>query len=156
MSFYNIRKITIPKNILSSTFDFLRKYGNENLEAHALWVGKIVSDAFTVTDVWFPEQINTIVSYEVPEDEIHRINVKLNELGLTALVQVHTHPTRAFHSDTDDEGSFLVLAGSYSLVIPNFGFIKEDDLDQWILYRYDGKDWNDVNRIEVRELFQIQ
>lgn len=156
MSFYKIRKITIPRNILSSTFDFLRKYGNENLESHALWVGKIISDTFAITAVWFPEQINTIVSYEVPEDEIHRINVKLNELGLTALVQVHTHPTRAFHSNTDDEGSFLVLAGSYSLVIPNFGFIKEDDLDQWMLYRYDGKDWIDVNKREVKELFQIQ
>lgn len=156
MNFYQIKKITIPKNILNSTFVFLRKHGNQNLESHALWVGKIVRDAFTITEVWFPKHINTIISYEVPEDEIHRINVKLNELGLIALVQVHTHPTNAFHSNTDDEGSFLVLAGSYSLVIPDFGFIKEDDLEQWVLYQYDGKDWNKVSNKEVKELFQIQ
>lgn len=150
-----IKEVQVPRKVLNSTFEFLRKYGKYSLESHALWVGNDESNIFCVSDVWFPKQYNSSISYEVPEKEVHRINVELNELDLTAIAQVHTHPSSAFHSCTDDHWSMLVLPGSFSIVIPNYGFIKEDNLNEWSIYRYNGREWLNVYKKEVKVLFQI-
>jgi hypothetical protein len=155
MSLNKIKQIEIPRNILVSTFDFLQECGMASLESHALWVGEDKEDIFYVSDVWFPEQLNSSISYEVPEEEEFRINRKLNEMKLTIISQVHTHPGSAFHSSIDDEGSELALPGSLSVVIPNFGFIQSDNLDEWEVYRYTGTLWKHVSKNEVRRLFRI-
>lgn len=151
----NIKKIDITKSILNSTFEFLQKYGQEDLESHALWVGQKTDTVFRVSDVWFPKQTNTPISYEVPEEEEFRINKKLNNESLILMCQIHTHPGDAFHSNTDDEGSALVLPGSLSIVIPDYGFIQKDDFSRWEVYIFDGTHWCRLRRKEVDELFQI-
>ncbi len=151
----NIKKIDITKSILNSTFEFLQGHGQRDLESHALWVGQKTDAVFRVSDVWFPEQTNTPISYEVPEEEEFRINKKLNDESLAVMCQIHTHPSYAFHSNTDDEGSALVLPGSLSIVIPDYGFIQKDDFSMWEVYVFDGTHWCHLRREEVNELFQI-
>ncbi len=151
----NIRKINITKSILNSTFEFLQEYGQRDLESHALWVGGKTNTVFRVSEVWFPKQTNTPISYEVSEEEEFRINKKLNDESLMVMCQIHTHPSFAFHSYTDDEGSALVLPGSLSIVIPDYGFIQKDDCSMWEVYVFDGTHWCHLRRVEVNELFQI-
>lgn len=155
MTLMDIKKIQIPKGILEYTFNILRKYGEKKLESHVIWVGKDDTDVFHVIDVWFPKQYNSPISYKVPEKEIHRINVKLNELKLTAIAQVHTHPNFAFHSFTDDYWPTLVLPGSFSVVIPNYGYIEENNLNDWAIYRFDGVKWLQFSNIGGIDLFQV-
>lgn len=155
MPLSNIKKIKIPEKILDSTFDFLRKNGTENLESHALWVGKENNHIFPISDVWFPKQFNSSISYEVPEDEEFLINRRLYKENLEATSQIHTHPASAYHSSVDDEGSEMVLPGSLSIVIPNFGFIKNDNFSMWKVYRYNGNTWSHVSKQEVMKLFQV-
>ena len=155
MPLANIQTVNIPIKVLDSTFNFLQKYGRKQLESHAIWVGKKTDTAFDVLDAWFPVQINSVISYEVPEEEEFRINVKLHRQKLITIAQIHTHPCYAFHSRTDDEGSELVLLDSLSIVIPNFGFIKKDDLTQWKVYRYTGKSWEYLHDQEVNKICRL-
>ena len=155
MPLANIRTINIPIKVLDSTFDFLQKYGRKQLESHAIWVGKKTDTTFDILGTWFPVQINSAISYEVPEEEEFRINVKLNKKKLITIAQIHTHPYSAFHSSVDDEGSELVLIDSLSIVIPNFGFIEKDDLTQWKVYRYTGKSWEYLHEQEVSKICRL-
>lgn len=150
--------IEILRPVLLRTFEFLRKHGRQGNESHALWVGESANGVLKVTDVWFPHQYNSPLEYLVPEEEVHRLNVLLNRTKLVAVAQIHTHPGEAFHSSTDDDGSaLLVLPGAYSIVIPNYGFVKEDDPGAWAMYRFDGSEWKEVSDdLEVkRKLFII-
>ena len=155
MSLENIQKLNLSISVLDSTFDFLQEYGHNQLEAHAIWVGKKTGMVFDVLDVWFPVQINSAISYEIPEEEEFRINVELNRKKLIAIAQIHTHPGAAFHSSIDDEGSELVLPGSLSIVMPNFGFIKKDDLSQWKVYRHTRKSWEQLSDQEVGKICHL-
>ena len=150
-----IEAINIPARVVNSTFDFLQKYGHKQLESHSIWVGRKTNAEFNVLDAWFPVQNNSCVSYEVPEAEEFKINVKLNRQNLVAIAQIHTHPTSAFHSAIDDEGSELVLPGSLSIVIPNFGFIKRDAFVQWEIYRHTGRSWEPLSDQEACKLCHL-
>ena len=129
--------------------------GSQGNESHALLVGTKSQEIFSISDVWFPEQTVSPVSYEVPEEEEFRINVELNKQKLTVIAQIHTHPGDAFHSSTDDDWPSIALPGSLSIVIPDFGFIDITNLDDWEVFQYDGKCWRHMSKKEVNELFQI-
>ncbi|MEM3159460.1 MAG: hypothetical protein QXJ74_01620 [Nitrososphaera sp.] len=158
LSILTIQTIELTRPILSKTFEFLRMHGKHGNESHALWVGENYDGVLKVSDVWFPQQYNSPIEYVVPEEEIHRLNVKLNQSGLAALAQIHTHPGEAFHSSVDNDGSaLLVLPGVFSIVIPDYGFVKEDDPGIWALYQYDGRRWKKTSddKEAKRRLFRI-
>ena len=56
----------------------------------------------------------------VEADELHRLNVWLYENAERLAIQVHSHPTEAFHSDTDDNYPIVTTLGGLSLVVPDF------------------------------------
>ena len=56
----------------------------------------------------------------VEADELHRLNVWLYENAERLAIQVHSHPTEAFHSDTDDAYPIVTTLGGLSLVVPDF------------------------------------
>ncbi len=153
----NITSVNISKSVIKNTFDGLRVFGKKQQEGHILWVGLKENSTFLVKEAWISKQSNTLVSYEVSEEEEHHINVQLNKLDWTIIAQVHTHPEDAFHSPTDKEGSALSLPGSLSVVIPNFGFISDDEnLDDWVVFRLQHEEWGDaMDANEVKKLFQI-
>jgi hypothetical protein len=153
--FEKINRVEISRNILARTFEFLQRHGHDGNESHAIWVGSEKNNVFVISDVWFPAQTNYPIFYEVSEDEEFRINVELNKKLLTTISQIHTHPGSAFHSETDDDWPSVVLPGSLSVVIPDFGFIEIDDIDSWEVYQYDGENWRHVPKTEVKKLFQI-
>lgn len=150
-----MRQTFVSKEILDKTFEFLQNLGEQELEAHALWIGKEEDGSFKIKDVVIPKQKNGVIEFEVESEEVHHINVMINKKGLQLIAQIHTHPSIAFHSDTDDKGAILYLPGSLSIVIPNFGFIDKKDTDQWKVYCFDGNEWESVDKEEVEKLFKI-
>lgn len=147
-------KVSLAADVVDRTFGFLRRYGEKNMEAHALWVGRLSGSRFSVADAWFPKQKNTCVSYEVSEEEEFNINKQLHGRGLVAMCQIHTHPTRAFHSTIDDVGSALSLPGSLSIVIPDYGLAGQDP-SLWKVYALVRGRWHALSEREVDETFQI-
>ena len=56
----------------------------------------------------------------VQGEALHRLNSWLHENAEMLAVQVHAHPTDAFHSETDDTYPIVTLAGGLSLVAADF------------------------------------
>ena len=150
-----INKIRIPYSILEKTLEFFKEYGKHDLEACAIWVGEEHHDIFEIKEVWFPKQENTMISYHIPDIDVHNINVKLNKYKYSAIAQLHTHPGDAFHSSVDDEYTILSLPGSFSIVMPDYGDIPICAIDDWVVYRLLNGEWTLQTKNKVRSLFQI-
>ncbi|MBA7512905.1 hypothetical protein ES705_04914 [subsurface metagenome] len=150
-----INKIRIPYSIVEKTLEFFKEYGKHDLEACAIWVGEEHHDIFEIKEVWFPKQENTMISYHIPDIDVHNINVKLNKNKYSAIAQLHTHPGDAFHSSVDDEYTILSLPGSFSIVIPDYGDIPICAIDDWVVYRLLNGEWTLQTKNKVRRLFQI-
>lgn len=135
-----IRRFVVPSDIVSDTAKFLREVGQHGAEGFVLWCGrKQAGDRFRFTSAYIPEQrayktehgLLVVVKGEV----LFRMNKELYERGEILGGQVHTHPTSAYHSDTDDHYPLVTLVGALSLVIPNFAREAPDDKYDWAYYR---------------------
>ncbi len=150
-----IKKINLPSSIIEETLQFFVDYGQYNLEACAIWVGEELQNIFEVKEVWFPEQKNTMITYYISDIDVHNINVKLNKKKYSAIAQLHTHPGNAYHSSIDDKHTILNLPGSFSIVIPDYGNIPINAIDEWVVYRLLNGEWTLQKKNMVRKLFQI-
>ncbi|HEY2053445.1 MAG TPA: hypothetical protein VGH14_05875 [Solirubrobacterales bacterium] len=56
----------------------------------------------------------------VDGDALHELNLWLYEHHETLAVQVHAHPTDAFHSETDDAFPIVTALGGFSIVAADF------------------------------------
>nr|WP_311044081.1 Mov34/MPN/PAD-1 family protein [Rhizobium bangladeshense] len=137
----------------------LADVGRSGYEGLGLWVGTITAGTATVKRALIPQQrlIRTASGVGVYVDgaELHRLNVWLFDNHLRILAQIHSHPTDAYHSDTDDENALATTAGSLSLVVPDFAR-GPADLSQAALYRLDraGK-WIAVPQTAMSRLIEI-
>lgn len=140
-------------------YEHLACVGQSGYEGLGLWVGTISDETATVETAVVPEQrlIRSASGVGVYVDgaELHRINVWLFEKGLRILAQLHSHPTDAYHSDTDDANALATTVGSLSLVVPNFARAPFD-LSQVAAYRLDGRgNWMAVPPRAVSGLIEI-
>ncbi len=119
-----ISQFVVPITIVHATDTQLRSAGRTHSECFVLWSGVQEQDTFWVRNVHVPQQ----TAYRFPEglcvrvegDELHRLNVWLYEHGEQLAVQVHSHPTEAYHSETDDTYPIVTVRGGLSLVVPDF------------------------------------
>lgn len=133
--------------------------GRAGYEGLGLWVGTVSAETATVQRALIPRQrlIRSAsgVGVYVDGTELHRVNMWLFEKGLRILAQIHSHPTDAYHSDTDDENALATTVGSLSVVVPDFAR-GPADLSQTAVYRLDraGK-WAAVPQRVVSRLIAI-
>ena len=83
------------------------------------------------------------------------MNVWLFENDLRLIAQVHTHPTEAYHSETDDAFPIVTTEGALSLVIPNFAN-GPANLTQYACYRLRRGHWVELTPAVVAALVRIQ
>lgn len=157
--FRQITKIIIPIRFVENIYNHLRKAGEDGVEGVGLWFGKQEESVFTIYSSVIPAQVAYRMEegllYQVGGEELHRINRWAYENKLQLLVQLHSHPGKAYHSDTDDAYPIVATLGGLSIVIPNFGF---DPIDKkyWKVYRLQQDGWNELKDEQVDKLFQIQ
>lgn len=154
-----VSKIRVPKQVFEQTIANLRIAGLKGYECFALWFGIQNGIEFNVKEVCIPRQ----TGHKTPEgvcvivdsDELHRLNVYLYEKHLSLLVQIHTHPTEAYHSGTDDLYPIATQVGSLSLVIPDFAAYGHN-VATWAMYRLssDAK-WDEIHDAEKQNLLEI-
>lgn len=158
--FTEIKQVVIPKHLANETQLFLRKVGALGREGMVLWVGMPDGVQFRVTTLLIPKQrgVKTAdgVCVIVDEDEMHRINVELFKSQLRLIAQVHSHPTEAYHSDTDDAYAIATVAGSVSIVVPDFatGRFKVDDCAVYRLAQNGA--WEHVTPRRARDLLVVE
>ena len=120
----DVSEIHVPRRLVTVAMLHLRDVGRRGFEGLALWAGVKSEKRFEVTDTIVPKQqairSRSGVCVTIPPEELHRLNVWLYEKSRRLIAQIHSHPTDAYHSDTDDEFAIATTVGCLSLVVPNF------------------------------------
>jgi hypothetical protein len=140
----DIERFTVTESVIRGTLGVLQKAGREGHEAFVLWAGLQDPEAPTMhvrTAVrpWQkPEQTPDGLLVTVPGRALFSVNKLLYERGEILAGQVHSHPTHAYHSDTDDAFPLVTLLGAVSAVVPNFAREGRDGFRDWVWYRLAG------------------
>lgn len=60
------------------------------------------------------------------------------------LARIHSHPSEAFHSETDDANPGLTAEGAFSIVVPYFGLGLRRGLSACAVYVYREGEWDEI------------
>jgi hypothetical protein len=133
--------------VTTFTDDALRRAGRKRHEAFVLWTGVVEGSAFLVRNAHMPKQTGYRsedgVCVRVDGEELHRLNVWLFKHAEILGVQVHSHPTDAYHSETDDSYPIATTVGALSIVVPHYGRIGVRG-GGIAVYRLNARCWNRV------------
>jgi hypothetical protein len=157
--FLSIKKIAMPVRYISEAYAHLREKGKQRLEGLSLFAGTMEGDRFCVTENIIPDYTSLALGdgllYCVDEEELHRINVYLFSRNLRMIDQMHSHPARAYHSETDDAFPIISTVGGVSIVVPDFA-VHDPEIDSWAVYRlYAENQWKELNRNQKLELIEF-
>lgn len=125
MTLERVDFFAVPSDVIDATDRALCEAGQDGYELFVLWTGRQTLEGFAVEHWFIPEQTSyreeAGLHVRVEADELDRLNRWLYQNQQLLAVQVHSHPTEAFHSDTDDEYAIATAIGCLSIVVPNFG-----------------------------------
>ena len=144
MTLAGVEEFIVPLDLVDQTLEPLQEAGLEGFEAFVLWGGRLAGDerALVFESAYVPEQTTSRTKegllVVVEGDALFRVNRAFYQQGLILAGQVHSHPTAAYHSDTDDAYPLMTLAGGFSGVVPDFGEGGRERLDEWAWYRLVG------------------
>lgn len=147
----------VPAGVVDETLQVLQQAGRSGSEAFVVWGGVVEGGTvrFTscITPVQQPAATTRGLLVSVAGKALFEINQTLYRRGELLAGQVHSHPTDAFHSDTDDHFPLATTLGALSVVIPDFARHGIGSLSRWAFYRLAGTGlWNPLNKDETVEL----
>lgn len=155
----DVSSVQVPRPLALEAHAHLRDVGRRGLEGFALWAGTREGEIFRVERTLIPAQTGERtprgVSVRIGPEELHRINVWLYQNKMSLIAQLHSHPTDAYHSETDDEFAVATAAGSLSLVVPDFA-ARPFSLESCAVYRLtpEGR-WCMLSVVEYSRLITI-
>ena len=148
-------KYVVPSNILRASAETLRLLSGGAREAVVLWIGTERAGKALVQRMVVPLQLASVRHFEVPLDERIRIIRELGNSGEKLLVQLHTHPGRAFHSRADDRLALPRHTGAISIVIADFATDWHGDLQKAsVNCHLGGGVWRELSPEAVSWLFE--
>jgi hypothetical protein len=125
MTLDGVERFVVPRSLIKAGEAAIRRAGRRGNECFALWSGVIDGATFRVLASHVPRQtafrLESGICVRVDGSDLHRLNVWLFEAGQRLGVQIHSHPTDAYHSDTDDAFPIITTLGGLSIVVPWFG-----------------------------------
>jgi hypothetical protein len=140
MTLADVSEFVVPISLIDQTLRPLQEAGRQGYEAFVVWGGRLAEPGrFEFVSAYFPEQTASQTAdgllVVVEGDALFRVNRAFYASGLTLAGQVHSHPTAAYHSDTDDAYPLMTLVGGLSVVVPDFGKGGQNRLRDWAWYR---------------------
>ena len=155
----SMRHFRIPSALANATVDVLAEAGHHGVEAFVLWGGVVEAGRVDFRSVFVPAQSAHVTDggllVTVDGEALFSANKSLFERGEVLAAQVHSHPTDAFHSSTDDCFSLVTLVGALSIVVPRFGRDGLDAIDEWAFYRLVGTgQWRPLDRTDRVEFIE--
>ena len=157
-TFEAISEFVVPADLCDACDGQLREAGEIGNERFVLWSGVIRDECLMVKTMHVPKQtayqLAGGVCVRVDADELHRLNVWLYEHEERLAIQVHSHPTEAFHSDTDDAYPMVTTRGGLSLVVPDFARHGVRGPDT-ALYRLSSGGWQALSQTEARGVLRL-
>jgi hypothetical protein len=136
-----VAEFVVPLELVDQTLEPLQEAGGHGYEAFVLWGGTLADDGTRLdfASAFFPAQTTSRgeegLLVVVDGDALFRANRAFYERGHILAGQVHSHPTDAYHSSTDDDFPLMTLIGGLSAVVPAFGAAGRDGLAEWAWYR---------------------
>lgn len=110
----------LPRQILDRTFAKFRECGRGRRECQVLWLSSWNSPE-SIVEIVHPKHEGHMGGFVLEDCWLSEFWVRLGRDNMGVRIQVHTHPSEAFHSPTDDDFPIVHTPGFLSLVIPNFG-----------------------------------
>lgn len=149
MRLADVQCFRVTKEVVQKSEERIRQAGREGYELFILWSGVQEGDRFTVRTPHVPKQESFRIRgrellVQVEGEALHQLNAWLYEAHEMLGIQVHSHPTEAFHSDTDDKFAMVTTLGGLSIVVPDFGsrgLITQGTA----VYRLDPSGWIEAN-----------
>jgi hypothetical protein len=150
---------SLSRETLERTGDFLRRRGEEGLEATVVWLGRVLDETHAeIVDAYAPEQIGYSsdegVAVEVTREGLSELIRRLPE-GIFVLVRVHSHPADAYHSAVDDENMLISHERAISIVVPDFARADINLADCSVNELRHGEGWRELGATEVAERFTV-
>lgn len=146
-----VRNFEIPRPLIDATLEVLTEAGQVGNEAFVVWGAVIEGETVSFKSMIVPDQeahkTKRGLLVTVSGEALFRVNRTLYERGHVLAGQVHSHPTEAYHSDTDDCFSLVTLRGALSIVVPDFASGGYNDIRNWAWYRLTGPGtWAELSR----------
>ena len=159
MSLAEVTAFEFSRKAIEEAYQFMQEVGERKFESVALFAGTVDGNIARITTAIIPQQSTMKTQYglmyKVEGTELHRINKFLYQSKLLQIAQIHTHPTEAYHSETDDEYAIVSAIGGLSMVVPNFGKSLINH-HQWAYYRLSRTGtWVELTEIEIKTLIKI-
>jgi hypothetical protein len=152
----SITRFVVDEQIIQQTDASLRAAGDKGCECFVLWSGVREENIFQIRTLHVPKQ--TAYRFEdglcvrVDGTELHRLNLWLFDNAEELAVQIHAHPTDAYHSTTDDTYPIVTMRGGISLVVPDFA--KTGLRGRGVAcYRLTDSGWDELSAQQVHKLF---
>jgi hypothetical protein len=156
MSLADVDLVRVTAETIHETHAALRNAGDEGYELFVLWTGILTASTLTIQHCWVPTQesykLGDGLCVRVGAEELHRLNRWLYDEQQVLGVQIHAHPTDAFHSETDDNFPVVTTLGGFSIVVPNFCRTGLGD-EETVIYRLEADGWDQLDRYDVGRLF---
>ena len=152
-----VLRYVVSRDIAAESAGTLRSLSGGRRESVVLWTGPNVPMEALVRRIVVPYQRASALHFDVPLQERLRIARQLAECGEKLLVQLHTHPEKAFHSPVDDRLALPRHTGAISIVVPDFAEKWYGDLQEVSVNRHSGAGvWEELSREAVSMLFEVR
>lgn len=154
-----MERLVVPRRFADAAQAHMRSVGLSGNEGFALWLGHRDGVRFDVDETLIPQQqgrrVGRGVCVTVDGDELFRINRYLYDTGRQLIAQLHSHPTEAYHSETDDTFPIATTAGAFSIVVPDFA-VRPFALHDCAVYRLvPDQGWLELPLSAVRRVIQV-
>lgn len=152
-----LSRYRVSRALLQSTADTLRHLSGGVRESVVLWQGRVLDpQTAEITKVQVPQQVTGPLHFNVPLRERLDLVREVSASGEFILVQLHTHPREAFHSEADDRMAITKHTGAISAVIPYFARRWAGDFSETAVFIHLGaSQWRQMSTMEVLGLFEV-
>ena len=152
-----MKPICCSELILARTIQILQAAGRSGKERGVLWLSDLAKPG-TVVEAYEPIQRTTRLRFWLPPESMRVLMDHLRATRQMIAAQVHTHPARAFHSETDDNHAIVSHAGALSVVIPHFA--KGVTIDNFteasnFFYLLPSGEWTEASEDQIRKNLKI-
>ncbi len=149
-------RVFVPSLIIDHTELVLRQAGVQGHEGFAAWAGTLADGDAHVGTLIVPRATTGAWHGEITRETTAQVLTALDERDLVPVVQVHSHPRRAFLSETDAIRPLVAVPGFISVVIPDFGFVDLAEVGLWSVHQYVSRgQWRELDQREQARRFII-
>jgi hypothetical protein len=153
---FSFDRAFVPSLVVDHTELILRQAGTCGDEGFVVWAGSLAGDDAYVSSIIVPKLSVGGAHSKVSAETTARLLEALDERDLVPIAQLHTHPRRAFLSDTDATRPIVAVPGFLSIIIPDFGFVNLTDTGTWSVHAFRGAGrWHELTADERGRRFII-